>query len=88
MLSKISTTESCNGTSKITFCCLLKHRVLHYAPNKASQIMKAVVVLQNVCIRNGLELINEENVNINDSGYLNVPNIEDIIDRVNPEPSA
>lgn len=42
--------ERCNGLLKMRFRCLLKHRVLHYTPIMASKIIKACVVLHNMCI--------------------------------------
>ncbi|KAJ8926478.1 hypothetical protein NQ314_021153 [Rhamnusium bicolor] len=51
-----STIERCNGLLKMRFRCLLKHRVLHYAPNKASKIINACVLLHNMCIDNNVEL--------------------------------
>ncbi|XP_044765608.1 putative nuclease HARBI1 [Coccinella septempunctata] len=42
--------EQCNGVLKNRFRCLLKHRVLHYKPIKAARIVKACVVLHNICI--------------------------------------
>lgn len=82
-----STIERCNGTLKMRFRCLLKHRVLHYAPNKASKIVKACVMLHNMCIRNDIELLNEENVDLEDLGAINI-NAEEEIERVNPELNA
>ncbi|CAI6355515.1 unnamed protein product [Macrosiphum euphorbiae] len=45
-----SLVERCNGLLKMRFRCLLKHRVLHYAPEKATAIINACVVLHNMCI--------------------------------------
>ncbi|KAK4872613.1 hypothetical protein RN001_014642 [Aquatica leii] len=42
--------ERCIGLLKMRFRCLLRHRVLHYAPDVASQIVNACVVLHNICI--------------------------------------
>ncbi|KAE9542666.1 hypothetical protein AGLY_002577 [Aphis glycines] len=42
--------ERCNGLLKMRFRCLLKHRVLHYAPEKATAIINACVVLHNMRI--------------------------------------
>lgn len=54
--------ERCNGLLKMRFRCLLKHRVLHYRPTKASKIINACVVLHNMCIENNIpEPIEEEN---------------------------
>jgi hypothetical protein len=49
-----STIERCNGVLKNRFRCLLKHRVLHYAPNVASTIINACVVLHNMCIAHNI----------------------------------
>ncbi|KAL5237745.1 hypothetical protein ACI65C_005155 [Semiaphis heraclei] len=36
--------------NRLVLRCLLKHRVLHYAPEKATAIINACVVLHNMCI--------------------------------------
>lgn len=54
------------------FRCLLKHRVLHYKPEKASSIINACTILHNICIINKLPLIDDNNeYNENDLGLLN-----------------
>jgi hypothetical protein len=50
------TVERCNGLLKQRFRCLLKHRVLHYHPEQATQIINACVVLHNMCIKQRLDL--------------------------------
>lgn len=50
--------EHCNGVLKMRFRCLLKHRVLHYSPEKAGSIINACVILHNICISNNLPLVN------------------------------
>ncbi|KAL5237402.1 hypothetical protein ACI65C_004812 [Semiaphis heraclei] len=49
--------ERCIGVLKMRFRCLLKHRVLHYTPNKASKIINTCVVLHNMCIMDNVPLL-------------------------------
>lgn len=60
------TIERCNGVIENRFRCLLKHRVLHYKPRKEAKIVKACIVLHNICIQYRIPLIedNEEDVNV------------------------
>ncbi|CAH1995307.1 unnamed protein product [Acanthoscelides obtectus] len=39
-----------SGVLKNRFRCLLKDRVLHYAPFRAGQIINATSVLHNMCV--------------------------------------
>lgn len=48
------TIERCNGVLKNRFRCLIKHRVLHYMPERASAIINSCVVLHNMCINENL----------------------------------
>lgn len=36
------------------FRCLLKHRVLHYHPERAARIINACVVLHNICVEHNM----------------------------------
>lgn len=51
-----STVERCNGVLKMRFRCLCKHRILHYAPEKASKIINACIVLHNMCVEDKFDL--------------------------------
>ena len=44
-----STIERCNGVLKLRFRCLLKHRIFHYSPERASKITNSCAVLHNMC---------------------------------------
>lgn len=55
-----STIERCNGVLKIRFRCLLKHRVLHYAPTVCSKIINACAVLHNMCLHGNMPNPEEE----------------------------
>lgn len=66
-----ATIERVNGILKMTFRCLLKHRVLHYSPTMASKIIHACVILHNICILNNIEI--EEDDEDFDFGLINEP---------------
>ncbi|KAI4467334.1 hypothetical protein MML48_2g00006749 [Holotrichia oblita] len=57
--------EQCNGLLKARFRCLLKHRVLHYLPTKAANIVNACAVLHNMCIENN-DVVDDVDANIED----------------------
>lgn len=42
------------------FRCILKHRFLHYHPEKTTKIINACTVLHNICITNDIPLPNDE----------------------------
>lgn len=46
--------EQCNGVLKMRFRCLLKHRVLHYSPERAAKLINACAVLHNICVDNNV----------------------------------
>lgn len=46
--------ERCNGLLKNRFRCLLRHRVLHYRPEVAGNIVNACAILHNMCIENNV----------------------------------
>lgn len=52
--------ERCFGLLKNRFRCLLKDRVLHYAPITVAQIVTACTVLHNICVENNIPLIEDE----------------------------
>ncbi|CAH2005476.1 unnamed protein product [Acanthoscelides obtectus] len=52
--------ERCVGVLKNRFRCLLKERVLHYAPFRAGQIINATSVLHNMCVRANLDMEDQE----------------------------
>ena len=64
---------------------MLKHRVLHYHPEKAGKIIKACVVLHNMCIANNVEEP-EDNDEVEVDFGMNI-NDEQIAhnERVNPQ---
>ncbi|XP_048516636.1 putative nuclease HARBI1 [Dendroctonus ponderosae] len=45
--------ERCFGVLKQRFRCLLKHRVLHYSPEKAAKIVLSCAILHNIAIAEG-----------------------------------
>lgn len=55
LISVRNTIERCNGLLKNRFRCLLKHRVLHYTPQKSARIVNACAVLHNMCIENNVQ---------------------------------
>ncbi|KAK5643411.1 hypothetical protein RI129_007256 [Pyrocoelia pectoralis] len=87
--------ERCNGLLKMRFRCLLKERVLHYAPDVACQIINACIVLHNMCIEHNIEIPEyDENANI-DFGMIqgqllghDHQNNDKVLRRVNPELTA
>lgn len=52
--------ERCFGLLKNRFRCLLKDRVLHYAPITVARIVTACSVLHNICVENNVPLIDDE----------------------------
>ncbi|KAB0800379.1 hypothetical protein PPYR_06119 [Photinus pyralis] len=82
-----STIERCNGVLKMRFRCLLKHRVLHYSPEKASKIINACVLLHNLCIEHNIETPQNEEAEQIDLG-VHVPERNHVVKIVNPELAA
>lgn len=75
-----SVIERCNGLLKARFRCWLKHRTLHYSPQKAVKIIISCCTLHNICIRNNIEIINEEPIDIGAAG--NNVNIDEPVNNV------
>ncbi|KAJ8936089.1 hypothetical protein NQ314_012498 [Rhamnusium bicolor] len=57
-----STIGICNGVLKLRFRCLLKHRTLHYKPEKCSYIINACTVLHNICIDHNIPPVELNNL--------------------------
>lgn len=85
-----SIVERCNGVLKNRFRCLLKHRVLHYSPDKCGKIINACVVLHNLCIHHNIPEPDMENPTVFDFGIYLPPNVNvnEPIQRVNPDLNA
>lgn len=80
-----STIERCNGVLKARFRCLLHDRTLHYHPAKAAKIIKACVVLHNMCVTRRVPDIelDIENIELEDvmdapAPHENIRNNEDL----------
>lgn len=86
------TIERCNGVLKARFRCLLKDRVLHYAPTKATKIINACAVLHNMCVNSNIEEPSVEDLDDEQLGIINPPQHNDSLEeghghssRVNPQ---
>lgn len=53
--------------------CLLKHRVLHYSPSKASKIIKSCIMLHNLCINDNVPLVVNEPLEVEDVDFGIIP---------------
>lgn len=80
--------ERCNGLLKMRFRCLLKHRVLHYSPEKASKIINACVLLHNLCIENNIELPDDVEEQDPPEMGVYIPEANNLAERVNPALAA
>lgn len=63
----------------------MKHRVLHYAPEKASSIINACTVLHNICISNNLPIIDNNDDEFEENDYNNTAINEPNATRANTE---
>ncbi|KAJ8914147.1 hypothetical protein NQ315_016225 [Exocentrus adspersus] len=57
-----ATIERCNDVLKLRFRCLLKHRTLHYEPEKSSKIINACSVLHNICIDRNVPQVDDDEI--------------------------
>ncbi|KAJ8909770.1 hypothetical protein NQ315_007967 [Exocentrus adspersus] len=62
------------GELKNRFRCLLKDRVLHYAPVTVGKIVMACTVLHNICVENNIPLILDDNEDYVNEGIDNFEN--------------
>lgn len=63
--------------------CLLKDRVLHYKPEKATAIINACIVLHNMCIEHNIPEVVDEIENIDMGMYHDQEPLEHRIDNCN-----
>ncbi|KAL5244243.1 hypothetical protein ACI65C_011653 [Semiaphis heraclei] len=90
LTSTRSTIERCNGILKMRFRCLLKHRVLHYNPERASKIIVSCCILHNMCINANLPVPQREPddpLDI-DFGIYGVPELNPMNPTINPQLAA
>ncbi|KAJ8927540.1 hypothetical protein NQ314_019976 [Rhamnusium bicolor] len=52
--------ERCIGVLKMRFRCLLRERSLRYPPHFVSNLIKACAILHNLCVKEGVPLLNED----------------------------
>ncbi|XP_060845695.1 putative nuclease HARBI1 [Rhopalosiphum padi] len=76
-----SVIERCNGVLKMRFRCLLKDRVLHHKPEKATAIINACIVLHNMCIEYNISEVMDETIDEFDLGMYH--NQEPLYEHVN-----
>lgn len=81
--------ERCNGRLKNMWRCLLKHRVLHYAPDIAANIVNACVVLHNMCLEYNIPEPNLDEVENVDFGiFVADANQQDAFNNINDDLAA
>lgn len=76
--------ERCFGLLKARWRCLLRHRVLHYSPEKVGQIINCCAILHNIAIDAGVP--EPEAVNVNemvDNIEMEAPNVQPLDQHVN-----